>query len=277
MAVKLKKILSPTIIFFASVIIVSIMVAVLSRPYFTEPIFNMNENKYKFASEQGNLVTYHSRTAAPIQVSIDDQGHTVTINHQEYYITKDNSPYNNKYDVIYPNGRKYEVQDQSGFLMSFDEKGDFVVEIFAYVNGHRVIQEGEDEFTPSMLVTASYPEYHYTRGIPGFLFLALALLIYGWCSYRYEKFQDIQFYLSPRRLWYNDPNLATFITLCVRLVGSSLWSLPSGSPLKHSETRNENTNVIQNLPSITYLTSFPSSHVRMNLRKVTTLLPSCNF
>ena len=219
MAAKLNKIMSPTFIFFTCVIVLSVVVAVLSRPYFTEPIFYINENKYKFASEQGNQVSYHSKTAAPIQVSIDDQGRTVIINHKEYSITKNNSSYNIIYNVIYPNGRNYEVRDQSGFLLSFDENGASVAEVFFYVDGQRVIQNGEEEFTPAMLVTASYPEYHDTPGAPGFLFLALAILIYGWCAYRYEKFQDIMFNLSPQRLWVKDPEPSDFYYFMCKVGG----------------------------------------------------------
>lgn len=226
MAAKFRKVLSPTVIFFTCVIILSVIVAVLSRPYFTEPVYSINLNKYHFASEHDNLVAYQSKTAAPIQVRIEDDGRTVIINHMEYYITKYSS--NTTYNVAYPNGRNYEVRDESGNLWSFDENGNLVLEVFAYVNNQRIIQEGEEEFTPAMLVTAAYPEYHNTPGAPGFLFLALAILIYGWCSFRYKKFQDIMFNLSAQRLWVKDPEPSDFYYfMCkaggILCMGFAIW------------------------------------------------------
>jgi hypothetical protein len=214
-----KKLKSPSFIFFSCVLVVTVIIAILSHSYFTERVFYINQDKYTFDSEQGKLISYHSGTATPVQVRIEDQERKVLINNMEYAIARIDSPFEAKYSVSYPNGRKYEVQDLSGTLISFDEKGVPVSEIFLYANGQRVTSEGEETYTPATLVTAAYPEYHFTLGAPGFLFLALAGMIYGWCGYRYRKFQDIMFFLSLHWLWVEDPEPSDFYYFMCKLGG----------------------------------------------------------
>lgn len=228
MTVLLKKIKSPTFIFFLCVLVVSVIVAILSKPYFTVPIFDVENNKYRFDSEQGNLTTYRSGTADPISVRLDHRERTVYINHEKYLITKIDHAFNTNYDVIYPNGNKYEVQDHSGQLISFDVNGNSVADVFFYVGSQRILQDGEEQFSPATLVTAAYQEYHFTRGAPGFLFLALTILIFGWCSFRYQKFQDFLFFLSLRSFWVNDPEPSDFYYFTSKVSGiivmiGSLW------------------------------------------------------
>jgi hypothetical protein len=219
MAAWTKKIKSPTLIFFSCMMVLSVIIAILSEPYFTKRVFHLGHDEYTFESEQGNFVNYHSGTSAPVQVLIDDRGRTVFIDHKKYSITEIDSTLISKYDVKYPNGRNYEVQDQSGYLLSFDEKSEIVSDIQFYVNNERVIQEGEEKYSPAMLVTVAYPKYHYTRGTPELLFLALALLIYGWCGYRYQKIQDIMFFFSLRWIWVNDPDPSDFYYFMCKVGG----------------------------------------------------------
>ncbi|WP_145028435.1 hypothetical protein [Paenibacillus sp. Y412MC10] len=202
---------TPGSIFFVSVLLVSILTGVFSRPYFTDRVFYLYEDTYKFAGEQDRLVTYHGSTAAPVQVSTDDELHrTVIIGGQSYAIADISVPYSTKFRVTYPNGHVYSVEDNNGLLLSYDDKGNIVMAIQAYANGERIKQEGEEDFPPSALVSAAYPNYHVKRGMPGFLFLALGLLIFGWCSYRYQAFQDLMFRLSPQRLMYENPEPSDF-------------------------------------------------------------------
>jgi hypothetical protein len=205
-----KKLRSPSFIFFSCVLVVSALVAILSKPYFTEPVFYIDQHKYAFEREQGSLVTYRSGTAVPVQVRTDGQSHTVTINRIDYVITKNSDPYNIKYNVTYPNGHRYEVQDQSGNLLSYDEKGEVYFPNQVYIGDQRVKGEDEEAYHPAELVRAAFSEYHDTPGVPGFLFLALCLLIYGWCGYRYRKVQDVMFFLSLQWLWVNDPEPSDF-------------------------------------------------------------------
>lgn len=202
---------TPGSIFFVSVLLVSVLTGVLSRPYFTDRVFYLDDDTYKFAGEQDRLVTYHSSTAAPVQVRTDDELHrTLFIGGQSYAVTDKSVPYSTKFRVTYPNGHVYSVEDYNGLLLSYDDKGNIVMAIQAYVNGERIKQEGEEDFPPSALVSAAYPDYHVKRGMPGFLFLALGLLIFGWCSFRHQAFQDLMFRLSPQRLMYENPEPSDF-------------------------------------------------------------------
>jgi len=206
----LKKIKSPSFIFFSCVLVVTVITAIRSHSYFTEPVFYIDQHKYVFEREQGSLVTYRSGTAIPVQVRTDSQSYTVIINRMDYVITKNTDPYNIKYNVTYPNGHRYEVQDHSGILLSYDEKGELYFPNLVYIGNQRVKGENEEVYHPAELVTAAFSEYHDTPGVPGLLFLALGLLIYGWCGYRYRKFQDVLFFLSLQRLWVNDPEPSDF-------------------------------------------------------------------
>lgn len=192
-------------------LLVSIFTGVLSKPYFTDRVFYLYEDTYKFAGEQDRLVTYHSSTAGPVQVRNDDELHrTLIIGGQSYAIADKSVPLSTEFRVTYPNGHVYSVEDNNGMLLSYDDKGNNLMAIQMYANGERIKQEGEEDFPPSALVRAAYPDFHIKRGIPGFLFLALGLLIFGWCSFRYQAFQELMFRLSPQRLMYEDPEPSDF-------------------------------------------------------------------
>ncbi|MFD2329491.1 hypothetical protein ACFSR7_09590 [Cohnella sp. GCM10020058] len=183
----------------------------MSKPYFTDRVFYLYEDTYKFAVAQDRLVTYHSSTAAPVQVrTVDELHRTVTIGGQSYAIADKSVPYSTKFRVTYPNGHVYSVEDHNGLLLSYDDKGNMVIAAQMYVNGERIKRDGEEDFLPVALVSAAYPDYHVKRGLPGFLFLALGLLIFGWCSFRYQALQDFMFRLSPQRLMYENPEPSDF-------------------------------------------------------------------
>jgi len=71
-------------------------------------------------------------------------------------------------------------------------------------------EEGEhlfpwDEFySPGALLRAAFPEYHSKQGQPGFLLLSVIFLALGWCTFRYEAFQNFLFQISPTRLYVVD-------------------------------------------------------------------------
>nr|WP_154896154.1 hypothetical protein [Paenibacillus xylanexedens] len=97
-----------------------------------------------------------------------------------------------------------------------------------YVNNQRVLSEDEVQFSPDTIVTAAYPIYHHTQGEPVYLFLALAGLIFGWCSFYYRRFQDILFLISLRWIWVNDPEPSDFYYLMTSIGGivvmmGSVW------------------------------------------------------
>ncbi|QHW32378.1 hypothetical protein GZH47_17220 [Paenibacillus rhizovicinus] len=218
---------TPSFIFFSIVLLVSILTGVLSKPYFTDRVFYLHEDVYKFAGaqEQDQLITYHSSMAEPIQVRIDDELHrTVVIGKQSYSIADKTANFSTSYRVTYPNGHTYKVEDNAGLLLSYDDKGNFLIYNEVYIGGERVPQPGEEDFPPSALVTAAYPDYHIKRGMPGFLFLALGMLIYGWCGFQYRKFQDWTFRLSPQRLNYVDPEPSDFYYFMCKVGGLAVMA-----------------------------------------------------
>ncbi|MCG7382983.1 hypothetical protein [Paenibacillus sp. ACRRY] len=228
MITRLRKIQSPTLIFFSCVVVASVIVGFLSKPYFTEHIFYADNQKYLFDRKEEQQMIYRSRTADSIQVQVEQQKRTVFIDNQKYIITEINSKPNPTYSVLYPNGRKYEVQDQSRELRSFDEEGNIMTSVTFYVNNQRILSEDEEQYSPDTIVTAAYPVYHYTQGQPVYLFLALAGLIFGWCSFYYRNFQDLLFLLSLRWIWVNDPEPSDFYYLMTSIGGivvmiGSVW------------------------------------------------------
>lgn len=225
MATPFKKASIPSYLFFASVIVVAVIVAILSKPYFTEPVFDLNGHIYTLDRDQGNFVTYRSGSAGPVQVRIDEPTRTVLIDSQAFTVVKNGDPYNIKYSVSYPDGRRFEVRDQSRLLLSFDEKGDLIFPNTVSVNGQSARGDDEEAYFPAALVTTAYPEYHEKRGVPGFLFLALGLMIYGWCSFRYRNFQDVTFWLSLKWIWVEDPEPSDFYYFMCKVGGILLMCL----------------------------------------------------
>ncbi|MGG4482298.1 hypothetical protein [Paenibacillus illinoisensis] len=224
----LKKIHSPTLIFFSCVVVLSVIVGFLSKPYFTEHIFYADTNKYLLDRQEENQLIYKSRTADSIQVLVEQQKRTVFIDDQKYIITELSSKPHAKYSVLYPKGDTYEVQDHGGILRSFDEEGNIITSIAFYVNNQRILSEDEEQFSPDTIVTAAYPIYHHTQGEPVYLFLAFAGLIFGWCSFYYRRFQDILFLISLRWIWVNDPEPSDFYYLMTSIGGivvmvGSVW------------------------------------------------------
>ncbi|WP_379321875.1 hypothetical protein [Paenibacillus puldeungensis] len=161
---------------------------------------------------QSGQVLYQAKNGPSIKVRKDGELRIVTIQANEYFIKNVGGESLNNYEVNYPNGHQYKVEDNSGFLLSFDQKGELVTEYGTlYVNGKPIIPGGaETPYSPSQLVTAAYPEYHTKQGSLFLLYLSFFFMILGWCSFRYRKFQDFQFLLSFHWLWVNDPEPSDF-------------------------------------------------------------------
>jgi hypothetical protein len=214
-----QKLKNPSVVFFVCVFAVSVAVALLSKPYFTDRVFYINQDMYRLFSQQDEFAEYRSGSGDPVVVRIaDERNRTVSIGRESYAVANTSAAYSISYRVAYPSGHQYDVQDNNRFLVSLDDKGEFVPEIAVYAGSERIDKPAEAVY-PSALVTAAYPVYHFTRGHPGFLFLALAVLVFGWCSFRYERFQTFSFYLSPRRLMYNDPEPSDFYYFMCKVGG----------------------------------------------------------
>lgn len=213
-----KRIRLSSILIIICILILAVFITVFAKSYFSESVFYVNQHKYKQANEQVNIVNYTTGTAPSIEVHIYDQDRKVLINKEEYSIYRKKSDINTSYEVIYPNGHKYEVV-QSGFLMSYDGNGEFYPEISMYTGNQRVFQAGEEEYFPSSIVIAAYPEYHSKQGSLVLFSISFILLIYGWCGYRYQKFQNFMFIISFYWIWVNDAEPSDFYYFMCKVGG----------------------------------------------------------
>lgn len=208
---KLSTILTTVVLIAISVLIIS-----FAHSYFSQSVFYVNGEKYKKVNEQPNsLTTYQSKNGPLIEVIPSNDVQVVRINDENYSITRAENINGPTFYVKYPNGKKYKVIDHSGTMISYDEKGEMVsfVTIVAYAgNDTKLVNNAEEEkeeelFYPGSLVEAAYPEYHEKQGTPPLYWIAVFLLVLGWCWYRYEKVQNFLFYINPRYSWQDDePN-----------------------------------------------------------------------
>lgn len=224
MALWKQRLKSPTAIFFSCLLAVSLLVVLLSRSYFTEPVFRINEVTYSLSGQQNNVSVYTGKHGSSVRVIVDENQRVVEMDQKPYMITRIPGVTETRYTVSYPNGRIYQVSDRSGSLLTFDEHGQFVFDAQIYVGSTRVKSEGEEEYSPASLVYAAYPEYHHPSGEPGFLFLAAGLMIYGWSSFRYERFQRLLFFLSLKWIWVNDPEPSDFYYFMTKVGGIILMA-----------------------------------------------------
>lgn len=206
---KLSTILTTVVLIAISVLIISFALS-----YFSQSVFYVNDEKYKKTIEQPNLITYQSRNGPSIEVIPSNDKQVVRINNEKYTITRKDDINGPIFHVNYPNGEKYTVVDHSGTMLSYDENGEMVsfITINAYAgNGTKLLNNaGEEEeisYYPGSLVEAAYPAYHVKQGTPPLYWIAVFLLVLGWCWYRYEKVQNFLFYINPRYSWQDDePN-----------------------------------------------------------------------
>ncbi|WP_222861088.1 hypothetical protein [Paenibacillus ihumii] len=193
------------------------------RSYFTESVFYFNEHKYKKVNEQADFAEYRSQTEPLIKVQRIGHDRQVTIQSEEYAIHRLGDPFNIKYEVIYPGGKRFEVNDHNGLLVSYDENGDWFVQMTVFdSSGQRILQEGEEQlerYHPSDLVAAAYPEYHTKQGEPVFFIFSIFMFIYGWCGFRYEGFQNFLFKISLNWLWVREAEPSDFYYFMCKIGG----------------------------------------------------------
>ncbi|WP_422660959.1 hypothetical protein ACK8P5_10920 [Paenibacillus sp. EC2-1] len=203
-----------TLLTTAVFITVSVLIISFALSYFSQSVFYLNDEKYKKTYEQPNLITYQSRNAPSIEVIPSNDVQVVRINNEDYTITRKEDINGPIFHVNYPNDEKYTVVDHSGTMLSYDENGEMVsfITINAYAgNGTKLLNNaGEEEeisFYPGSLVEAAYPAYQGKQGTQPLYWIAVFLLVLGWCWYRYEKVQNFLFYINPRYSWQDDePN-----------------------------------------------------------------------
>jgi hypothetical protein len=201
-----------TILFVIGIIISGIFITSFAISYFSESVFYVNLQKYNKDKEHGNMISYHAVSAPSIEVQVSDQNRKVFIDGDEHSINRFDHNFSVKYEVIYPSGHKYEVVDNSGMLITYDVNGKILsgTSIAVYSVNKRITQDNEEKYFPSSLVTAAYPEYHTKQGNLLLFILSFVLLIYGWCGYKYQKFQRFLFIFSPRWIWGEDDEPSDF-------------------------------------------------------------------
>ncbi|MEK8127194.1 hypothetical protein WMW72_04630 [Paenibacillus filicis] len=202
------------------VVISIVVIAILAKSHFSQSVFDMNDHTYRQAEIQEGQVNYRSAAAPPIYVQIHDPNRDVIINEQRYSVYRDTSTgRETTFLVTYPDKQTYKVYEQSGSFLSYDENQGWVSELAMYSNNQRFRSLGDLDYFPSSLVIAAYPEYHDHPGNPVLFVLAFLLLIYGWCGYRYLKFQNFLFLISLRWVWVNDPEPSDFYYLMCKITG----------------------------------------------------------
>ncbi|MDT9724021.1 hypothetical protein DUZ99_03275 [Xylanibacillus composti] len=151
----------------------------------------------------------------------------VSIDQAPFFITKQESLPYIRYTVASPDGHTAVVQDIDGRLTTYDENSEWMHGIAIYAGNERILEEGNWLYSPSAIVRAAHPPYHEKQG--GFLLFlgAVILFVYGWCGFRYQRFQDVLFYLTPSTWYANAPEPSDFYYFMCK-VGGVLTMLAAG-------------------------------------------------
>src|SRR5690606_28784439 len=86
-------------------------------------------------------------------------------------------------------------------------------------NQGSVMRYGKESYHPTDLVVAAYPQYQQQRGMPVLYYLSIVLFIFGWCSFRYEKFQNVMFWVSLKWIWTENPEPSEFFYFMSKIGG----------------------------------------------------------
>lgn len=207
--------------------LVGVLAFIFGLSYFTQTTLYIHDERFTVESEQpGERTIYRGSSGLPIEVRYMGNNRHVIIQSDLYTIErKADSPYALEYEVVYPGGDRYRVTDQHNMLMAFDEAGEIVFSFGLYVNGTRVVQEGERTYSPTALVTAAYERYHQPQGSAALYVLALLLFAFGWCSFRYKQLQDVLFWLSLKPLWVHDPEPSDFYYVMTKAGGCIIMGM----------------------------------------------------
>lgn len=220
---------NPSVLFFSMLLTVSIAVAAFSRPYFTTPVFRVSLHDYSLSGQQEGAAAYTSGDGPLIEVRPGDTEpeRTVMIENRQYRIraVEPEAGFSRKFLVSYPDGRSLTAINEGSVFLDFDEQGELLLFGSANVNGEEVMLEGIEKYAPSELVSAAYPEYHRTPGMPILLYVALAAMVFGWSVFRYRRLQHFLFYVSPNNLMYSNPEPSGFYYFMCKLGGIATMAL----------------------------------------------------
>lgn len=193
---------------------------VFAKWYFDVNVFYVEGDKYKQTGRHGHQLTYESWTGPPLQVNITDSAkRTVILEEEEYHVSRVTHDIQTWFYAEYPSGRQFKVEDSPRFFFSYDENGELVFKGGVYSNGKKLLRPGEEYYYPGDLVKAAYPEYHFKQGAPFLYWLGIILIIYGWCAFRYKKFQTLNFWFSLRWIWTQNPEPSDFYYFMAKVGG----------------------------------------------------------
>lgn len=187
--------------------------------YYSVPVFYLDQAKYTLERTESSKSLYTSSSGPKVLVQDMGDNRLVFLDGKTFSIIYEKALSGFAYEVRYPEGTTYRVTRQGDMFLALDEQGDFIPELTMEVNGTRVLSPGEERYFPSALVIAAHPEFHDSQGIFGILVLSVTLFIFGWCTFRYEKFQRILFWASLRWIWFEQPEPSDFYFFTSKISG----------------------------------------------------------
>lgn len=190
--------------------------------YYSVRVFYLDQAKYTLDHTESGKSLYTSPSGPKVLVQEAGDNLELSINGKTFSIIYEKALSGFEYEVRYPEGTTYRVTRQGDMFLALDEQGDFIPELTMEVNGTRVLSPGEERYFPSALVIAAHPEFHDSQGSFGILILSVTLFMFGWCTFRYEKFQRILFWASLRWIWFEQPEPSDFYFFTSKISGIAI-------------------------------------------------------
>ncbi|MGG3503849.1 hypothetical protein ABES58_00060 [Paenibacillus lautus] len=213
-----------------------VLITVWAQGYYSKKVFHMEGLKYaKYADSGSGSIEYRASfgRGEPIYVHTYEDEKRVEIAGEVYEIRAygKESGHSASYEVSYPDGKTYLVKpfgDRS--FLAYNEKGERVVPGIRFMVGSQVHRSDPEEprYFPTELAKAADEQFHDPNGSVGFFILALVMLIYAWCGFRYEAFQRFMFHMSPSNWMVDNPEPSDFYFFMCKAggifgMGFSLW------------------------------------------------------
>jgi len=215
-----------------------VLVTGWAQAYYSKKVFYVEGIKYTQYADLGQgKLEYRAflNRGEPIYVQTREDVKRIVISGEVFDIRprEVDSRQRSSYEVISPEGKTYLVKpfgDRE--FLTYDEKGEMVLPGFRISSGGIGQDDSSDlvepRYYPSQLVQAADAWFHVPNGSIGFFLLALGMLIYAWCGFRYEAFQRFLFHISPSNWMVEDPEPSDFYFFMCKVggifgMGFSLW------------------------------------------------------
>lgn len=187
--------------------------------YYSVRVFYLDQAKYTLDHNESGQKLYTSSSGPEVLVQDAGDNRELSVNGKTFSIIHEKALSGFAYEVRYPEGKTYRVTRQGDMFLALNEQGEFIPEFMMEVNGTRVLAPGEERYLPSALVIAAYPEFQDSQGSFGILILSILLFLFGWSTFRYEKFQRILFWASLNWLSFQDPEPSDFYFFTSKISG----------------------------------------------------------